>query len=301
VTRLTSGDIETLSDQLIDFDERLRRQTGRDMLGIACHGANISPKNIRDKMDTLTIAVVTITAGLGKITGFAQTIKDILSHLGFTAFIPPQTDAAGLALAIEDKADIVFMADDNRYFAINLKNVLLVDNIQATGNVFAAALDLMAKGIKDKSVLVIGAGPVGMASARTLAEFGACVSVHDKDRVKCQKNCDAMNKSLTKKIEPVHNFEPNDFEPNDFEPNDFESDDFESVSNKYNFFIEATNAKDVINSAMVNPETFIAAPGVPLGVTQNALKKAGDRILYDPLQLGTAAMAVRAAFPLKRD
>ena len=281
MTRLTSSDIETLSDQLIDFDERLRRQTGRDMLGIACHGANISTKNIRNKIDNLTIAVVTITAGLGKITGFAQTIKDILTHLGFTAFIPPQTDAEGLALAIEDKADIIFMADDNRYFAINLKNALLVDNIQATGNVFAAALDLMAKGIKDKSVLVIGAGPVGMASAQTLAEFGACVGVHDKDRVKCQKNCDSMNKSLTKKIEIVH--------------------DFESVSNKFNFFIEATNAKDVINSVMVNPETFIAAPGVPLGVTQNAMKKAGNKILYDPLQLGTAAMAVQAAFPLKRD
>jgi len=281
VTRLISSDIETLSDQLIDFDERLKRQTGRDMLGIACHGANISTKNIQNKMGNLTIAVVTITAGLGKITGFAQTIKDILTHLGFTAFIPPQTDAEGLALAIEDKADIIFMADDNRYFAINLKNALLVDNIQATGNVFAAALDLMAKGIKDKSVLVIGAGPVGMASAQTLAEFGACVGVHDKDRVKCQKNCDSMNKSLTKKIEIVH--------------------DFESVSNKFNFFIEATNAKDVINSVMVNPETFIAAPGVPLGVTQNAMKKAGNKILYDPLQLGTAAMAVRAAFPLKRD
>jgi 3-methylornithyl-N6-L-lysine dehydrogenase len=291
VTRLTTDDIETLSDQLIDFDERLKRQTGRDMLGIACHGANISRKNIQDKMDNLTMAVVTITAGLGKITGFAQTIKDILSHLGFTAFIPPQTDAAGLALAIENKADIIFMADDNRYFAINLKNGLLVDNIQATGNVFAAALDLMAKGVKGKSVLVIGAGPVGMASAQTLVEFGACVSVHDKDRVKCQKSCDAMNKSLTKKIEPVH----------DFEPDDYKSDDLESIRNTFNFFIEATNAKDVITSVMVNPETFIAAPGVPLGVTQNAMKKAGNQILYDPLQLGTAAMAVRAAFPLKRD
>ena len=276
MTRLNSGDIETLSDQLIDFDERLRQQTGRDMLGIACHGANIPTKNIRDKMDNLTIAVVTITAGLGKITGFAQTIKDILNYLGFTVFNPSQTDAAGLAQAIEDKADIIFMADDNRYFAINLKKSLLVDNIQATGNVFAAALDLMAKGIKGKSVLVIGAGPVGMAAAQTLAEFGARVGVHDKNRVKCQKSCDSMNKRLTKKIEPVH--------------------ELEQAGNKFNFFIEATNAKDVINSVMINPETFIAAPGVPLGVTQNGIKKAGNQILYDPLQLGTAAMAVRAAF-----
>ena len=281
MTRLTSGDIETLSDQLIDFDEKLRLQTGRDMLGIACHGANICVENIQDKICNLSIAVITITSGLGKITGFAQTIKDILTHLGFTAFIPSQTDVAGLAQAIEDKADIIFMADDNRYFAINLKLALLVDNIQATGNVFVAALDLMAKGVKDKSVLVIGAGPVGMAAAQTLAEFGACVGVHDKDMVKCQKSCDSMNKNLTKKIESVH--------------------DLKQAGNKFNFFIEATNAKNVINSLMINPETFIAAPGVPLGVTQNGMKKAGNRILYDPLQLGTAAMAVRAAFPLPRD
>lgn len=280
MTRLTSGDIDTLSDHLSDFDERLLLQTGRDMMGIACHGAGISAKNIQDKIKNLTISVVTITSGLGKITGFAQTIKDILTHLGFTAFIPAQTDAAGLAQAIEDKADIIFMADDNRYFAINLKKSLLIDNIPATGNVFAAALDLMAKGVKGKKVLVLGAGPVGMAAAQSLAEFGANVGVHDKDMVKCQKNCAGLEKKLAKKIEPIH--------------------DLNSVDKNFCFFIEATNAKDVITSAMIGPETFIAAPGVPLGVTQKGIKKAGKRILYDPLQLGTAAMAVRAAFPLKR-
>ena len=51
---------------------------------------------------------------------------------------------------------------------------------------------------------------------------------------------------------------------------------------------------------MVGPETFIAAPGVPLGVTHNAIEKVGTRILYDPLQLGTAAMAVTACFPHRR-
>ena len=220
MTRLTSGDIDTLSDHLSDFDERLLLQTGRNMLGIACHGAGISVKNIQDKIHNLSIAVVTITAGLGIITGFAQTIKDILSHLGFTAFIPTQTDAAGLARAIEDKADIIFMADDNQYFAINLKKSLLIDNIQATGNVFAAALDLMAKGVKGKKVLVLGAGPVGMAAALTLAEFGANVGVHDKDMVKCQENCAALEKKLAKKIEPIH--------------------DLTSAGKNFCFFIEAT-------------------------------------------------------------
>jgi len=294
VTRLTSGDIDTLSDQLTDFDERLRLQTGRDMLGIACHGTGISQKNIQNRIKDLTIAVVTITAGLGKITGFAQTIKDILNHIGFTTFIPEQTDAAGLARAIEDKADIIFMADDNRYFAVNLKKSLLIDNIQATGNVFAAALDLMAKGVKGKRVLVLGAGPVGMAAAQTLVKFGADVGVHDKDMVKCRKNCAAIKTSPGKKIELVHDLDALDA-LDDLD----DLDDLASAGKNFCFFIEATNAKDVITSAMIGPETFIAAPGVPLGVTQNAIKKAGNRILYDPLQLGTAAMAVKASFSLR--
>jgi len=244
---------------------------------LRCHGAGICTKDIQDNINNLKIAVVTITAGLGKITGFAQTIKNILTHLGFTAFIPVQTDAAGLARAVEDKADIIFMADDVRYVALNLKKSLLVDNIQATGNVFAAALDLMAKGVKDKKVLVFGAGPVGMAAALTLSEFGANVRVHDKDMVKCQKNCSALEKTLAKKIEPIHTLS--------------------SADKKDCCFLEATNAKNVINSAMIGPETLIAAPGVPLGVTLNGVKKAGTRIIYDPLQLGTAAMAVRAVLP----
>jgi 3-methylornithyl-N6-L-lysine dehydrogenase len=280
VTRLTSSDIDSLSDQLTDFDERLKLQTGRDMLGVACHSAGLCEKNIHVKIRKLTIAVVTITAGLGKITGFAQTVKDILTHIGFQTFIPAQTDAAGLAQAIERKSDIIFMADDNRYFAFNLKKSFLIDNIQATGDIFAAALDLMAKGIKGKKVLVLGAGPVGMAAVRKLIKFGANVGVHDKDMVKCQKNCDGIKKNSEQKIEPVHVLK--------------------AVDQKFCFFLEATDAKDVIKSSMIGPETFIAAPGVPLGVTQKGRKKAENRILYDPLQLGTAAMAVRAAFPIQR-
>ena len=277
MTRLTSSDINTISSQLADFDESLRLQTGRDMLGIACHGAGVSAKNIQNKIKNLNIAVVTITAGLGKITGFAKTIKDILTYLGFMAFVPEETDAAGIALAIEDKAEIIFMADDNRYFAINLKKSLLIDNIQATGNVFAAALDLMAKGLKNQKALVLGCGPVGMAAAETLIGFGANVSIHDKDMTKCEKNCAALEKSLSIRVKPVH--------------------DLKSSGREFYFFIEATNAKDVINSPMIGPKTCITAPGVPLGVTSNGIKKAGNKILYDPLQLGTAAMAVMAALP----
>lgn len=278
MTRLTSSDIDTLSNELEDFDERLLMQTGHDMLGIACHGAGISLKNIQNTSKNLNIALVTMTSGLGKITGFAGTIGDILSHLGFNAFVPEQTDAAGIASAIERNADIIFMADDNQYIAVNLQKKYLVDNIQATGKAFAAALDLMAKGLQGQKALVLGCGPVGMAAAETLMGFGAHVGIHDQDMGKCKKNCAILEKKYSKRVEPVQ--------------------DLKSIARDYRFFLEATTAKGVIHSSMVGPQTCIAAPGVPLGVTENGIKKAGTRILYDPLQLGTAAMAVMAVSPM---
>jgi len=104
------------------------------------------------------------------------------------------------------------------------------------------------------------------------------VGVHDQDMVKCQKNCAILEKKKLKKIELVH--------------------DLKSSARDYCFFIEATTAKGIIHSSMVGPKTYIAAPGVPLGITKKGIKKAGTRILYDPLQLGTAAMAVMAALPM---
>lgn len=278
MTRLTPGDINTLSHDLIEFDKKLKGMTGRDMLGIACHGAGIPKKIIQEKIENLRAAAVTMTCGQGQITGFSQTLKDILTHLGFAAFVPGQTDAAGIAQALENKADILFMADDHRYIALNLKKSTLVDNAFATGNVFAAALDLMAKGLKDKSVLVLGCGPVGRAAAQTLIGFGALVGIHDKDMVKCENHCLELEKKSNQKIERIY--------------------DLLSIEKDYCLFVEATNGRDVITSSMIGPQTHVAAPGVPLGVSARGIKKAGNRILYDPLQLGTAAMAVMAILPL---
>ncbi|NNL41596.1 MAG: 3-methylornithyl-N6-L-lysine dehydrogenase PylD [Desulfobacterales bacterium] len=277
MTRLTPDDIDTLSSQLADFDEKLLLQTGQDMLGIACHGAGISKETIQNSIKDLNIAAVTLSSGLGQITGFAQTIVDILIHIGLNAFVPRETDAAGFARAVEKEADIIFMADDKRYIAVNLKKCRLIDNTWATGNIFAAALDLMARGLKSQRVLVIGCGPVGMAAAETLISLGAHVGLHDKDQAKCETYCTTLEKRRTKRVEPIH--------------------DLKVACRDFNFLVEATNAKGVINSSMINPPTLIVAPGVPLGITPNAVKKASKQIIYDPLQLGTVAMAVMAALP----
>lgn len=45
---------------------------------------------------------------------------------------------------------------------------------------------------------------------------------------------------------------------------------------------------------MITPQTYIAAPGMPLGLTRGAVEKIGDRLFHDPLQTGVAIMAIEA-------
>ncbi|MDQ1355513.1 MAG: 3-methylornithyl-N6-L-lysine dehydrogenase, partial [Acidobacteriota bacterium] len=59
--------------------------------------------------------------------------------------------------------------------------------------------------------------------------------------------------------------------------------------------VEATNAAGVIDEIFITPETYIAAPGMPLGLTPAAVRKVSQRLLHDPLQLGVAVMAIQAA------
>jgi hypothetical protein len=48
---------------------------------------------------------------------------------------------------------------------------------------------------------------------------------------------------------------------------------------------------------LITARTYIAAPGVPLGLTAAAAVKAAPRLLHDRLQIGVAAMAVASLAP----
>ena len=58
--------------------------------------------------------------------------------------------------------------------------------------------------------------------------------------------------------------------------------------------IDATPANGIIRARDIASQSYIAAPGVPLGVSSRALEKGSDRILHDPLQIGVATMAMAA-------
>jgi pyrrolysine biosynthesis protein PylD len=56
--------------------------------------------------------------------------------------------------------------------------------------------------------------------------------------------------------------------------------------------VDATNAAGIIHANDISPQTFIAAPGMPLGLSPEAQINVSDRLLHDPLQIGVATMGM---------
>lgn len=270
LTRLKSNDIESISTRLKEYNHDLQRIAGRGLLGIACHCCKMDEASLRGRATGYSIHVVPVTAGLGIIGDFSETVCAILRFLGFSAEVATQSDVAGLSEAFEKGADAIFMADDHRFVALDLHTRTVIDNSRATGRVYSAALDLMARGVRDKDVLVLGCGPVGEAATRSLLTLGARVGLHD---------CSPMAAwSLIKKSNERANL--------------VIEENLKKALGKYRYIVDATPASELIPDDLLADGTCISAPGVPLGVSEKGRLLLENRLVHDKLELGVAAMAV---------
>lgn len=282
MTRLISQDVKNIEGALQRYQSMLMKKTGHTLLEVACHAAGLGENAASRLISSVTVGVVPMTCGQGVIEGFAAAVKSILTHIGFNAFITRNTDASGVAEAFEKSADIIMMADDLRFVALTPVKCQVIDNSGATGKGFAAGLDFMVGGLKGKKVLVIGCGPVGQGAVEALINFGANVSVYDVNQERCAALAGRFFRSANVSIRAEQSLE--------------------RALSDHRFLIEATNSPDVIDEQYLGPETFVAAPGMPLGVTMEARKKVEAHLLHDPLQIGVAAMglmALRACRPLE--
>ena len=273
MTRLKSNDISNIVSQLETYNQELLDITGRSLMGIACHAYGKDEIQIKQQIKIFSIHVVPITAGQGIITNFSETVSAILQFLGFNALVSDLSDTAGVVQAFEDKADALMMADDHSFVGLNLKTQCVTDNSKATGRVFASALDLMAKGIKNHKVLVQGCGPVGEAAARTLLSFGARVALFDIHISTAQ----SLKKNLFKypggKDIVIEN-------------------NLKTALLNHQYILEATPSTDTIPDELISDHMFVAAPGVPLGISHNGCNILKNRLIHDKLELGVAAMAI---------
>lgn len=273
MTRLTTKDITPIEQSLAACDRQLIAATGKSLLGIACHCLGKDEDTVREQATGFCIQVVSVTSGLGVISGFSQTVCSILSHLGFAASVADKTDVSGLASAYESRIDAVMMADDHRFVGINLGTKAVADNTFLTGQVYASALALMAGGIEDKSVLVMGCGPVGESAAGKLLFLGADLVLYDiNPDTGTALQARLQSAWASRKIRVA-------------------TDVTKALADTC-LVVEATPFARTIPDEAIREQMMVAAPGVPLGISDRGIQRILPRLIHDKLELGTAAMAV---------
>jgi pyrrolysine biosynthesis protein PylD len=266
MTRLTPHDVDGLVADLEAFEERLREITGLGLRGVAIRSVAHAPVCV--PLIGARLAVVPITTGEGVISGFADCVATILTHLDCEAWVTAEPDVRGIQGAVAQGADAVFMADDYRFIALDLRHGRCIDDDPATADGYVTALEAAAGGLLSRHVLLLGLGPVGRAAARRLVSRGAAVEVVEPDEARLRA---ALDVGL--KLQPV---------------------ELAQGLSRCDLIFDATPAGGFIDAADVTPFTVAAVPGLPSAFTAEAQVALGSRHIHEPLAIGVAVMAARA-------
>jgi 3-methylornithyl-N6-L-lysine dehydrogenase len=273
MTRLVTDQIIDIPEEMQSYDADLLAKTGGTLSQLAAESAGL--KDSQTIIPGCRVAVIPVNSGQGTITGFSEAVCAIAAHLGFQAYITGFSDVGGLVEAYEKNADLVIMADDQFYAAINLNTHLVADNDHATAYGYAFALGKMAGGLSGKEVLLIGSGPVGREAGVALCQAGAIAIVYDLDKQKENELAVKLKREFgTQAVLSGMNL-------------------VQALERKPLIF-DASPGDGFIPADLVYENTMVAAPGLPLGLDEQALGKVGKRLIHDPLQIGTAVMLFKA-------
>ena len=268
MTRLTSDDLNQGPKDLTAYDERLKTVTGINLLELALRTAAITPSHYQYKVLSLTsVAVVPITVGQGVLPGFAEKVAEVGRYLGLPCGVTNAKDVAGVREAVTSGSEMIVLADDDTFLALNLISRRVIDNSIATGEIYAAALAAAAKGVSGRYVGVLGLGPVGQAAAVWLDSHDAMVIVHDKNQTKQFNFLSGRGKMIGAK-------------------------QVEEILDRTNLILDATNESNIIKARELRGSLILSAPGIPLGIDDPNAPMV--QVIHDPLQLGVAAMMVQA-------
>ena len=179
MTRLTETDVTTLTRDLEAFEARLLEATGLGLRGLALR--TVADENRCVQLRGARVAAVPMSSGKGVIPGFCACVVATLLHLGCDAWMTTQPDVRGMQAAVAGGARTLFLADDQRFIALNLTKGCSVDDDHATADGYVTALEAAAGGLERREVLVLGLGPVGRAAVRRLASRGATGIVVEPD------------------------------------------------------------------------------------------------------------------------
>ncbi len=266
MTRLTTEDVKALTGRLGEFEAGLRDITGLGLRELAM--STVAHPPVCVPLYGARVAAVPVTSGEGVIGGFGDCVVAILRHLGCDAWVTEQPDVRGIQEAFDGAADVVFLADDFRFIALNTRQGRCVDDDAATADGYVTALEAAAGSLLRRHVLLLGLGPVGRAAARRLVSRGAAVEVVEPDHARLRA---ALDNGL--KVQPVTL-----------------ADGLE----RCDLIFDATPSAGFIDAGDVTPVTVAAVPGLPSAFTPAAQAVLGARHIHEPLAIGVAVMAARA-------
>jgi pyrrolysine biosynthesis protein PylD len=265
MTRLTSDMIREVPFSLFGRDRDLMRSLNISLKGLACEAVGVTEEDL--DLECLTAAAVPITSGIGVTKGFSESVCVITDHLGMKSFVTKGNDVVGMAEALESRADIIFLADDEKFLAINTKVLKYAENTRSTALGYFTALKMAMSGLEGKEVLLVGVGRVGSTVLDLLLESKAIVTVVDSDSSKLDA---AARTSKNVKIERS----------------------LESAVRSASAILNASPAK--IDGEWIREGCIISSPGVPYSYDEEGERKA-KLIIHDTLQIGVAVMAVWSA------
>ncbi len=266
MTRLISEWIVEMEEKAADWNDELKDRTGLDYIGLAATVSGRMPIELEQAASHCKVAAIPITSGLGTIGSFAESVAAIVRAMGFDAFVTEKTDVDGIYEAYAKGADILFMADDDRYIAMNRKNGAVGDNNIATAAGYAEALLALAGSsdcADDVQIAVLGYGIIGRLLATYLAGKGASISIYDKDIAK-KDVVEAAGYGWIGDKEKLKSFR---------------------------YIADATSEGGWLSSDLLHEEAVLAAPGIPFSLTEEAQEKYKGRYIHDMLEIGTACMA----------
>jgi pyrrolysine biosynthesis protein PylD len=266
MTRLTETDVTALTSELVMVEERLRDATGLGLRDLALRTATGDDRCVQ--LHGARVAAVPVTSGEGVIGGFSACVVATLLHLGCDAWVTAQPDVRGVQAAVAAGAEVLFLADDHRFIALNVTKGHSVDDDPATADGYVTALEAAAGGLEGREVLVLGLGPVGRAAVRRLAARGAAVFVAEPDD---ERVTAAHEVGLA-----------------------FEATALAGGLARCDLIFDASPAADIIDAGDVRPQTVAAVPGMPSAFTVAAQEVLGVRHMHEPLAVGVAVMAARA-------
>ena len=220
-----------------------------------------TPYVAENMMERHKVAVVRITEGDGIIGCFAETVAAVIRSMGATVFIPGASDVAGIYEAAARGAEILFMADDDRFIAMNIRTGRVAENDSATARGYVSALSAAAGGLSGRSVLQLGFGRLGKMALERLLSEGAYVRLYDSDREKTASMRKEKTEILSELPLPLSGL-----------------------------VFDATNEGGYIGVNDISGDILIASPGIPLSLDDAAFRAYQGSVIHDPLQTGVAVM-----------